>query len=109
MTPSQRSTRYLQDQGWTCWKCEYWCSFSKRRKDLFGFVDIFAMKPGHRPLLVQTTSGSNAAARLKKIEESPLLNMAMEWGDVVIHGWRKVKVKRGGKAERWAVKETILA
>ncbi|MBE3637375.1 hypothetical protein [Mangrovicoccus algicola] len=54
------------------------------------------------PRLVQVTSGSNASARVSKILEEPRALIALLGGfEIVVHGWRKVKVKRGGKAMRW--------
>jgi hypothetical protein len=63
-----------------------------------------AIKDGET-LAVQTTSGSGVSARRKKmLDEENLYKILRAGWNVHIHGWRKVKVKRGGKAERWAVR-----
>ena len=102
MTPQQRSRQQLEKDGWTVATVEHWCSFSRRRKDLFEFADLFAIKADHPPLLVQVTSGSNAASRVQKIVNTPAAYTALCAGiSIEVHGWRKLKVKRGGKAVRW--------
>ena len=58
------------------------------------------------PVLVQTTTGSNLAARRAKIYASDKAALALQSGfRIVLHGWRQLKVKRGGKAKVWTVKE----
>ncbi len=105
-SPTQRSNKHLRDDGWYPETVERWCPWSKRRKDLFGFADILAIKFGMKPLLVQTTTGSNLAARRTKIYGSDLAALALQSGFcIVLHGWRKLKVKRGGKAMRWVLHE----
>jgi len=99
----------LRDDGYYAEVVEHWCSFTRRRKDMFGFVDIVAMKIGEPLLLVQTTSGANTAARKTKILESEVATLARACGHrIVVHGWRKLLVKRGGKAKRWACKEEFI-
>jgi len=69
---------------------------------LFGFGDLLAVKPGEIPKIVQVTSGSNAASRIAKIKSIPEALICLRSGFLIeVHGWRKVKVKRGGKAMRW--------
>lgn len=103
-SPTQRTLKLLREQGYTAQVVERWCSFTKRRHDLFGIIDVLAIKDGET-LAVQTTSGSGVSARLKKMlaEENLYKILAAGW-NVHLHGWRKVKVKRGGKAMRWDVR-----
>ncbi len=111
-SPTSRSTKYLKDDGWHPATVEHWNSFTNRRHDLFGFVDILAMKVGERHLLVQTTTGTNMAARRKKIYASDLAALALQSGfRIILHGWRQILVKRGGKARRWEpiVEEVTLS
>lgn len=104
MSPTQRTLKKLREEGYLAQVVERWCSFTKRRHDLFGIIDVLAIKDGET-LAVQTTSGSGASARLKKMLESDTLKPILDAGwKVHIHGWRKVKVKRGGKAMRWEVR-----
>lgn len=88
MTPTQRSLKYLREQGYTVAIVERWNAFARIRQDLFGFIDLLAIKP-NETLAVQTTA-SGVSARLKKISESPLLPKVREAGwKIHIHGWRK--------------------
>ncbi len=101
-----RSKKALADDGWYPETVEHWNHYTQRRHDLFKFADIIAMKTGETPLLVQTTTGTNLAARRDKIYASDLAALALQSGfRIILHGWRKLKVKRGGKAMRWAVLE----
>jgi len=103
-SPTQRTLKLLRDEGYLAQVVERWCSFTKRRHDLFGIIDVLAIKEGET-LAVQTTSGSGVSARMKKMLDSDTLEPIMKAGwKVHVHGWRKVKVKRGGKAMRWAVR-----
>ena len=88
MTPTQRSLKYLREQGYTVAITERWNPFARIRQDLFGFIDLLAIKPGET-LAVQTTS-SGVSTRLKKIAESPLLPKVREAGwKIHVHGHRK--------------------
>lgn len=102
MTPTQRSLKLLRDEGWRCEVVERWNPHTKTRHDLFGIADLLAVKPGQLPLLIQTTSGSNVAARVAKIEATEGVADILASGfRIEIHGWRTLLVKRGGKARRW--------
>ena len=114
MTPTQRSLRYFRDMGYTCQVVEQWNSHTKTRRDLFGFGDILAVKPGCI-LLVQTTSGSNGAARVSKII-GECGDAAKTWlaagGEIECHAWRKLaSYKKDGtrkKLDRWEVRLTCI-
>ena len=97
MSPTQRSLKYLRDQGLSPWVVEYWNNFSRKRNDLYGCIDIICIGKGFT-LAVQTTSLSNISARKKKILENPYYPTMVESGwKVHIHGWslvgRKYEVK----------------
>lgn len=78
--------------------------FSGKRKDLFGFIDLVALDPDRGTIGIQVTSGSNHAARRKKIL-TDCREAALMWlrcnNLIEIWSWSKRKVKRGGKAVRW--------
>ena len=116
MSPTQRSLALLRKEGWEPFVVERWSVrhsgkqlngrqlfWLENRIDLFNFADILAIKAGEPHLLVQTTSGSNAQARVKKIIAEP---RALLWvrsgGLITVHGWRKLLRKRGGKAKYWS-------
>lgn len=89
MTPTQRSLKYLKEEGWTAAVVEKWNPHARIRQDLFGFIDILALK-GPETIAVQTTSGSNMSARVKKIADSKHVTDVRKagWG-IHVHGWRK--------------------
>lgn len=97
MSPTQRSLALLRKEGWTCEIVERWNPHARIRKDLFGFADLIAIKPGEPPTLVQVTS-TGWASRVRKVANEPLASLALESGFAIeVHGWRKLKTNRG----RW--------
>jgi hypothetical protein len=63
------------------------------RKDLFGCIDILAIKKG-QTLAVQTTSIGNISARVKKIQSLVEFEWMKQAGwQVHVHGW---KLEKGG-------------
>jgi len=100
-SPTQRSIKMLKDDGWEVAIVEKWNPFVKIRQDLFGFADLIAMRPGSTPQLIQVTT-TGIASRIEKIKDEPRALTALLSGfEIYGHGWRKLKVKRGGKAIRW--------
>ena len=99
-SPTQRSLKLLRALDYTVDIAEYWNPFAKRRKDLFGFIDLVALHPMRLGLLaIQTTSGSNVSARVKKIAENKASLLWLRCGNRIhVHGWRTLKK---GKARRW--------
>jgi len=90
-SPTQRSLKILREMGYLCAIVEKFVRFPPpgHRVDLFGFIDIIAV--GHGGTLgVQTTTASNAAARVTKIKGSPALPILVENGwKLIVHKWRK--------------------
>lgn len=88
-SPTERSLKILRNEGWTAQIVERWNPHARVRQDLFGFVDIIAFARDKRPLLVQTTTASNLAARVAKIRSIEAAAEALRSGfDVQVHGWR---------------------
>lgn len=101
ISPTQNSLKKLRKDGYLCQVVEVWNPWVRRKKDLYGFIDIIAIKPGET-LAVQTTSVTNALARKKKILASDEFYEVRGAGwRVVVHGWKKVK-------NRWTCKEIEL-
>lgn len=89
MTPTKRSLDHLRAGGWTVEVVEHWNPHARIRQDLFGCVDLIALRGGET-LAVQTTSGDNVAARVRKIADNPHLPAMRAAGWTVhVHGWRK--------------------
>lgn len=100
-SPTQLSLAALRAEGYTAQVVERWNPYARIRQDLFGFVDIVAIRDGET-LGVQTTSASCMSARVRKIADAEHLAVVRAAGwRIEVHGWRKRKVKRDGKAERW--------
>jgi hypothetical protein len=72
-------------------------------QDLFGIGDVLGVHPGERIiLLVQTTSASNFAKRLRRVREQPALPQLLAAGvQVECWGW----AKRNG---RWHVRRVAI-
>jgi hypothetical protein len=67
---------------------ERWNGFARKRVDLFGIIDVIAV--GDEIIAVQTTSGSNMAARIKKITEHESLSILRKANiRVLVHGWTR--------------------
>lgn len=85
------------------------------RRDLFGFIDAIAM-PDSSPsggvfryvlygCVAVQACGADVKEHMEKIRAQPLAaNWLRTCGPIVLVGWRRVKVKRGGKAIRWKPK-----
>lgn len=101
-SPTQRSLAALRADGWLAEVVEKWIPGANIRKDLFGFIDIVAIRDTET-VGVQTTSASNLSARVKKMGESPLIGAIRKAGwKLEAHGWRKVK-------GRWACKKVDVS
>lgn len=94
-SPTQRSLKLLRDEGYRAAITEHWNGFAKIRQDLFGIIDILAVKDGET-VGVQTTSASNVSARVKKIAKSEATGDLRKAGwTLLVHGWAK------GSNGRW--------
>lgn len=102
MSPTARTLDYYRKQHIFCGVVERWIPQARKRVDLLGFIDLVAVSD--QIIGIQATSGSNMSSRVKKIVEE-CNDEAQAWlragGRILVIGWRKLKVKRGGKAVRW--------
>lgn len=93
VTPTQRSLKHLRKAGYLVAITERWNPFAKIRQDLFGVIDLLAVKDGET-LGVQTTSMSNVSARIKKFAESEHVPKLRDAGwKLEIHGWDGTKLR----------------
>lgn len=98
LSPTQLSIRYLRTEGYTVEIVERWNPHTRTRHDLFGVLDLLALR-GAETLGVQTTSNGNVAARVRKIAESQHIAALREAGWTLhVHGWRK------NKSNRWELR-----
>lgn len=99
-SPTVLSLRHLRDDGWTAEVVERWIPGANIRRDLFGFIDILAIKAGD-VLAVQTTSAANVSARVRKIAESEHIGTIRDAGwSIHVHGWAK-------RAGRWTLTREV--
>lgn len=95
MTPTQLTLRALRADGWHAEVVEKWNPHARIRQDLFGIIDIVALR-GEVTLGVQATSRANVASRVRKIANSDTIAAVRSAGwRVEVHGWAK------NKAGRW--------
>lgn len=95
-SPTKLTLRHLRDEGWTVDVVERWNPHARIRQDLFGFIDVLAVRGGET-LAVQTTSASNVASRIRKIADHPSVSAVRAAGwSIHVHGWAK-------KSGRWTL------
>ena len=109
-TPTMRTLAYFKEQGFDCAIVERFLSFAGKfgqRKDMFGFGDIVCMGNG-RILAVQSCGQAFSEHDKKITKDDYVAPLALKWlqngGELTLIGWRKLRVKRGGKAMKWMPK-----
>lgn len=87
--PTQRTLEYLRAEGYMAAVVEKWNPHARLRQDLFGVIDVIAIRDGET-LAVQATSGDHVAERVTKIADSDATPKIRAAGwRIVVHGWRK--------------------
>ena len=107
-SPTSRALDVCRDKlGWTACVVEKFNSFTKQRKDAFGFGDLLVCHPSVGCVLLQVTSGANHASRETKIE-SECATEAMAWiasgGGIQV--WSFSKKGAAGKRKLWALRRS---
>jgi len=105
---TSRTLEFIRSRGWEADIAERFNPYAGKfgqRKDLFGFIDIVAM--GEGKIWGIQSCGQAFSEHDHKIREDPLVAAkALKWlectGEILLIGWRKTKLKRGGKAMRWS-------
>jgi len=129
MTPTQRSKKYYEDQGFLVGIVEKYNAFAGPpnmrcagcgknkvgvRQDLFGFADLLAVHPIIGTIAIQTTSGAGMPARRKKMRENPdkiEFCLQANW-KIELHGWTPRKIIKDGTGTRSRVelrRESVVA
>jgi hypothetical protein len=106
-SPTSRSLEHCRKLGQLPEVVEKYNAFTRRKADYLGFVDILSISPAGI-YGIQTTSGSNLSARYKKVtieRRDNAIAFLNAGGRILLHGWSKRKVKRGGVAMRWHLTE----
>ena len=107
LSPTQRTLRELRNQGRICAIVEKWNAYAGPhgiRQDLFGIIDVLALDPERGVVGVQSC-GNSFAEHWRKLTVEMAQNtidwLATPGTSLELWAWRKVKVKRGGKAMVW--------
>ena len=88
-SPTQLSLAKLREEGYIVDVVERWIPGANIRKDLYGFIDILALK-GNETLAIQTTTATNLNARVKKISDHENVGAVREAGWTIhVHGWHQ--------------------
>lgn len=91
--------RALESEGYMVENVEHFNSFTGRKSDLYGIIDILAVGPAGTKA-VQVTSRGNMSPRRRKINESPALPMMLMAGWLVeLWGYDQPR----GPRTRWRV------
>jgi len=106
-SPTQRTIRALRDKGMKCAIVEKRIAHAGPHgitQDLFGIIDVIALDPERGVVGIQSTGQAFSEHDRKLREEGA--QACIDWlgtpGTALeLWGWRKVKLKRGGKAMRW--------
>jgi hypothetical protein len=104
-TPTSRTLKEMRNRGYIADVVERWIPQTKKRKDLFGFIDVLCVHPEREGdvVAVQATSGSNVSKRLAKIVNHENMGAVRKGGiRILIHGWTK---RRG----RWRLREVDVS
>lgn len=91
MSPTQLALRQLRNEEWAAVQVvETWNPHVKIRHDLFGIIDVLAIRPG-RTIAVQATSLGNVSSRVRKIVEHKNTDAVLDAG-WELHVWAFKKV-----------------
>ena len=103
MTPTARTLAFLRRCGHVADVVERWIPRANVRRDLFGFIDVVAVRRGEAGVLgVQATTLPNVAARLSKAKGRTELRTWLAAGNrFAVFGWYR-------RGDRWRVKIVAL-
>lgn len=107
LSNTQRTLRALRARGLVAAIVERWNQYAGPhgiRQDLFGIIDVLALDPQRGVIGIQSC-GSAFSEHFRKLTTEKAQETS-DWlstpgTSLELWGWRKVKLKRGGKAERW--------
>lgn len=101
----ERSMRLMREREFTVDIVERWNPWGRVKNDLFGVIDLVAIKPG-LILGVQSTTKGQVGPHLKKILAEPRALMWLRAGaELWVHGWYK-EVR--GARQYWMCKEVQI-
>lgn len=104
-TPTKRSLDRWREKGFSVAVVEKWIPAGPAgykgpivTRDVWNFGDILAVRASQMgAVLIQSTSGANVSARVKKIQATAEAGIWLAAGNrIFVEGWRKI----GAKGER---------
>ncbi len=103
MSPVERTLKFIREQGGFPWMVERYIHQRKLKIDFLHIIDLLALS--RHGVEGWQVCGSDFAAHKAKIMEEHRDN-TVKWLEtpgtkLFLIGWRRVKLKRGGKAMRW--------
>lgn len=115
LTPTQRTLRALRELGRVAGIVERFNAYAGPhgvRQDLFGIIDVLALDPERGVVGIQST-GQDFAAHWRTLTQERVQEVT-DWlrtpgTSLELWGWRKVKLHRGGKAERWQPRIKVVS
>ncbi|TPV95708.1 MAG: hypothetical protein B7733_08485 [Myxococcales bacterium FL481] len=107
-SPTQRTLALLKKQGAIAQVVERWNSHARVRHDLFGIIDVLAIRDG-RYVGIQACAGASFSARDAKIRASEHYAAILEAGGLELWAWRQVwgHDARGARRRLWKPKIKI--
>lgn len=102
-SPTQLTLKKWRKAGYRCQVVEHWNPHKKRRKDLYGCIDVLCIGNGET-VGVQSTSKNNLMSRIRKIAEMPetVADLRDAHWRIVVEGWHK-------PGTRWICKEVDVS
>jgi len=109
-SPTSRTLQALKKEGTRAGVVERFIGPLNIRKDLFGIIDVIALGDGGvRGIQCCGTSFSSHVSKLLVDERDSSIAWLQTPGTTLeLWGWRKLKVKRGGTAVRYAPRIRIF-
>jgi hypothetical protein len=99
-SPTQRTLALLRKDGWTAAIVEKWNPHAFIRQDLYGFIDIVAIRESGGILGIQACAGASHATRRTKILAEPRAKLWLQAGGLIdICSWSKKGAR--GKRKLW--------
>lgn len=114
MSPTARTLKWLEAQGYRAGVVERHNTFSGKKHDLFNCIDVVAVNDAGT-VGVQATNASSVSARLKKITTEPdPRDGALAWlmsphRELWVVGWKRYAHALNGRWWRPVVREVTLA
>lgn len=102
-SPTQRTLAEMRKRGYCAEVTERYLHVIKRRKDLYGFIDILAVKKGEI-VGIQACSATDISKRVDKIANHENVGIVRSSGmKLLVHGWRK------NSKGRWVLREVDVS